>query len=285
MVSNLGGCKDTIYKDSIIVVAGPIGTFAFSPVSGCNPLKAIFKANSANALNYIWDFGDGNVINGPDSIVHIYTSVHSNATFNPVLILGNTLSNNTQCLLPATNQTGLIHIVNTVSVNVSPNLLILPEDSFAFVNPIVAGGTAPYQYHWSPIQNISCTNCATPIVIKGTGDNVTYLFTVTDAFGCESNDSVVVKSKMCLDGELIPNVFSPNGDGVNDVFVLPKICSGTDYSLQIFDRWGLVIYDTFLRNNSWDGKTSQGEEAPTGTYFVIIKVNGKSFKQFIHLFR
>lgn len=116
-------------------------------------------------------------------------------------------------------------------------------------------------------------------------ENLTYVFTVKDAFGCEGEDSIIVYSFACIQGDLIPNVFSPNGDGVNDVFLVPGICSGTDYSLQIFDRWGLTIYNTTLRNDNWDGKTSLGDEAPMGTYFIIIKMADKTYKSFIQLIR
>lgn len=282
IVTNLGGCKDTLLKDSIIVVDGPIGTFSFSPNNGCNPLKVHFNAISFNAQNFIWDFGDGIVLNGVDSIHHTY---NNQGTYNPVLILGNTLSNGAQCLLPATNLSGPVTVINSINVNVTPSLLILPEDSLAYINTSVTGGTLPYSYNWLPNSNISCNNCINPVSIRGGGNNMTYTFTVTDAHGCEGIDSIMIKSKPCIESELIPNIFSPNGDGINDVFFIPKICFKSDFSLQIFDRWGLQIYNTTSRNDIWDGKTSLGVDATAGTYFLIVKIGDKTYKNFIQLMR
>ena len=70
IVMNPGGCSDTLKQNGIIVVPGPIGTFSFSPMSGCNPLLVTFLANSQNAQFYTWDFGDGTVIQFNTSIIN-----------------------------------------------------------------------------------------------------------------------------------------------------------------------------------------------------------------------
>ena len=114
---------------------------------------------------------------------------------------------------------------------------------------------------------------------------MTFLFTVTDSLGCQGEDSIQVFSNPCINPSLIPNVFSPNGDGINDEYLVPNICSGKDYLLQIFNRWGLLIYSTDQRKSNWDGKTLIGDEAPTGTYFYLIKISDKNYKGFIELIR
>jgi len=145
IATNLGGCKDTLMLDSIIVVAGPVGTFSFSPTNGCSPLTVEFIGSSLNAQQYIWDFGDGTVVNNGDSIVHVYMQ---QGVFNPVLILGNTLSNGTPCLLPATNLTGTVTVISVVNASVNPTVIFLPEDSTATVVSSVSGGALPYVYSW-----------------------------------------------------------------------------------------------------------------------------------------
>jgi gliding motility-associated-like protein len=74
----------------------------------------------------------------------------------------------------------------------------------------------------------------------------------------------------------IPNVFTPNGDGVNDYFTL-LTTNITNITCKIFDRWGVKMYDvTSERGNiSWDGKNFSGKDVPAGTYFYILKAEGK----------
>ena len=75
---------------------------------------------------------------------------------------------------------------------------------------------------------------------------------------------------------VIPNVFTPNGDNVNDFFFL-KATSLTDISVVIFNRWGQKVYEltTSVGNISWDGKDQYGKEVAEGVYYYVIKAKGK----------
>lgn len=93
--------------------------------------------------------------------------------------------------------------------------------------------------------------------------------------------SVEVPSKL-----EIPNIFTPNGDGVNDIYFL-NIANLSNIQATIYDRWGHKVYeiDTESESNnaggkqnvniSWDGKNQLGKEVPEGTYFYVIKATGK----------
>ncbi|MBA3682588.1 MAG: gliding motility-associated C-terminal domain-containing protein [Bacteroidetes bacterium] len=74
----------------------------------------------------------------------------------------------------------------------------------------------------------------------------------------------------------VPNVFTPNGDGNNDVFFL-KVQNVSEIHAYIFDRWGNQVYETTSNtgNITWDGKTASGKDMPVGTYFYTIKATGK----------
>ena len=68
----------------------------------------------------------------------------------------------------------------------------------------------------------------------------------------------------------IPNVITPNGDGVNDALVIPSISNLPDHELIIYNQWGDVVYRTTDYNNDWEG-TYNGEALPDGTYYYIFK--------------
>jgi gliding motility-associated-like protein len=82
---------------------------------------------------------------------------------------------------------------------------------------------------------------------------------------------------------LIPNAFSPNGDNINDKFVITGIEDKQESKLEVFNRWGTLVYRSRGQNyeNDWDGKSTEssmvsaGEDLPNGTYFYVfsVKVN------------
>ena len=75
----------------------------------------------------------------------------------------------------------------------------------------------------------------------------------------------------------IPNVMTVNGDGINDVFHL-KNALVQQYDLQIYDRWGILLFETTSAQIDWDGKTLAGADVPTGTYYYILKATTYSNK-------
>jgi len=72
---------------------------------------------------------------------------------------------------------------------------------------------------------------------------------------------------------IVPNVFTPNGDGNNDVFKVEGT-SVESIEGEIYNRWGEKLFSWDTLNGAWDGRTSSGKETPDGTYFYIIKAKG-----------
>lgn len=92
---------------------------------------------------------------------------------------------------------------------------------------------------------------------------------VTDANGCIDSMTIYISAfePYYL---FIPNVFSPNGDGANDIFEL--LSTGvSDIFVRIYDRWGLQMYDWTGATGYWDGK-KEGKEVPAGTYYYVISL-------------
>jgi gliding motility-associated-like protein len=109
------------------------------------------------------------------------------------------------------------------------------------------GTTNALIYNWSSEDSLSCINCLNPIVTPV--ENESYIFSVEDLNGCINRDTVLVT----IDGTLyVPNAFTPNGDGFNDIFDIQGEEIST-FQLRIFDRWGLLIFESNSIDNQWDG--------------------------------
>lgn len=85
----------------------------------------------------------------------------------------------------------------------------------------------------------------------------------------------------------VPNVFTPNGDGINDLFIVPG--DGiTVYEMSIFSRAGMMVFERESPVITWDGRNKAGEEVSSGVYFYVLKALDGSIpeqKGFLHLYR
>jgi gliding motility-associated-like protein len=109
---------------------------------------------------------------------------------------------------------------------------------------------------WTPAADLSCNNCPSPsTVVK---NNSFYSVLVTNIFGCIATDTIFINS-MCKSAQVfIPNAFTPDGDGLNDVLMV-RGRGVTIKSFRIFNRWGELVFEkeNFYPNeikNGWDGK-------------------------------
>ena len=119
-------------------------------------------------------------------------------------------------------------------------------------------------YVWSPDIDISSTSVAEPTI---TGDvDKTYTLTVIDSRGCISSATVnVIVSPLIT----VPNTFTPNGDGVNDLWEIQGMAAYSQATVDIFDRNGQKIFHSVGYGKAWDG-TVNGKQVPYGVYYYII---------------
>ena len=100
-----------------------------------------------------------------------------------------------------------------------------------------------------------------------------YWVKVTDINKCIATDTILISINDCDTSKIIiPNIFTPNGDGYNDYFVINQ----TDYKtieVQIYNRWGIKVFEDNNYQNNWDGKY-KGNPLADGTYYYIIKSKG-----------
>ncbi len=124
--------------------------------------------------------------------------------------------------------------------------------------------TAPFQPQ-SITWSTGATTPALSVAVAGL-----YWFDAIDPFGCPQTDTVEVRFAAVASGPpVIPNVFSPNGDGYNDVFI-PENIDLANFRMEIYSRWGTKVFSA-KGAIPWNGKLdNSGEQVPDGTYFVIL---------------
>lgn len=135
--------------------------------------------------------------------------------------------------------------------------------------PFSLNGTGSQFYQWTPADYLSNPNIANPSVAFPDTGRYTYVLHGTSEEGCSANDTINIW--VVSYGQLfVPNAFSPNGDGINDMLI-PRIVgySRINY-FRIFNRYGQMIYSTVNNNYpSWDGRQN-GKPADMGTYFWVL---------------
>lgn len=150
------------------------------------------------------------------------------------------------------------YLVPVLSIN--PDTAILPYASVQ----LVASGAA--QYQWEPERWLNNPAIAGPLATPEA--TVTYTVTGTSADGCSATAEVHIR---LIEDFLIPNAFSPNGDGLNDEFKIINFGYLKLGELRIFDRWGQQVFYTKESGKGWDGRI-KGEPADTGAYQYYLRM-------------
>lgn len=150
------------------------------------------------------------------------------------------------------------------------------------VIPVSTGVTLPVtygpeviNYNWTPTKNLSCTDCPTPFANPKL--TTTYTVTAGDKYGCTNTARITVTTVCNGLNYFVPNTFSPNGDGVNDIFAPRGTGLTRVNSMRIFNRWGEMVYErmNFMANDrtptgGWDG-TFKGKPASADVYVYILE--------------
>ncbi|HSY77588.1 MAG TPA: gliding motility-associated C-terminal domain-containing protein, partial [Bacteroidia bacterium] len=131
-------------------------------------------------------------------------------------------------------------------------------------------GPAGSKYSWTPNASLNDSIIANPIASPTV--TTKYTVTVTTPSGCSSTDTVTI----FVAPEFVPpDGFTPNGDGINDTWVLP-VGQFPDMSVEIYNRWGERLYHSIGYKIPWDG-TYMHEALPVGTYYYVINLNDPRF--------
>jgi len=197
----------------------------------------------------------------------------SNATYIPTAAdkqngsvkLTLTANNAGQCFIPSEFMT--VKFIPPPTVNAGGTRYVLRGHTIT-LEPVVSEDSVTYL--WSPSIGINNVTAKNPVI---TGDiDRYYTLQVTDSRGCVSYS----QSQIIVSPELIvPNAFTPNGDGINDYWDIKGLIAYTNATVDIFNRYGTKLFHSVGYPNPWDGKYN-GQELPMGTYYYVITTNVNS---------
>lgn len=172
---------------------------------------------------------------------------------------------------------------DTVTVVVLPDIIPNAGRDTAVVvgQPLRLKATGGVRYLWSPAGGLSDPANESPVItFQESTLGIQYKLLVYNEAGCVDSAYVKVKVFQTMPTVFVPNAFTPNGDGRNDV--LRPIGAGMQRIefFQIFNRWGQKVFSTHINEHGWDG-TIAGKQQETGTYVWVVKAVDYTGAQYI----
>lgn len=250
-VTDANGCQltDSIMVNAILVV----NAFAGNDTTVCAN-STLFNLTASGGVTYEWYDDSGNLIDTAQ-----VTTVNVPGTTFFVLIAYNGLCTDTDTI--------------NITVNPLPQADAGPDIEMVLLATATIGGnpttSAGNTLYWQPSTYLNDSTLFNPSVTPDTTGTYTYVVTVTDANGCVNTDTMVIT---VLPSITFPNGFSPNGDGTNDVWEIDYIYLFPDCQVEVYNRWGQLLFLSIGYQTPWDG-TYNNQPVPVGTYYYIINLN------------
>ncbi|WNJ18077.1 PKD domain-containing protein [Pontibacter sp. G13] len=263
-----GVCSDT--ASISMTVNPPVEADYFASIAeGCAPLTVSFFDNTNNGVAYRWNFNDESPMTNEANPVHVFEAAGSYDVSLTVTGAGGC----TDEITKVTVQVGEPGAASFVSDAPADLNLPLPNPVVNFTD--LSSGAVSWFWEFGD-GNVS--DQASPMHTYTEEGDYLVTLTVTDEFGCVSTVSYEPYHIYRPD-VMIPTVFTPNGDGVNDEFLITY--NGVeDVSIAVFDRWGREV---FVSQSAQEGWRPSSEKA--GVYFYAVKIGEKVYKGDLTLLR
>ena len=240
VIVNDGTCADTVTVN-VIVNDLPVASISGDSIL-CDGESTLLTASGGGS--YLW--------NTSDTVSVLPVNPASSMSFS----------------VTVTNNCGTDMATINVVVNTPPTVSAGADQTINLGSSTAISGSGGINYVWSPSTGLSCTNCQSPTATPTvTTDYIVY---VTDANGCSNSDTVRITVEEAFD-IFIPDAFSPNGDGENEMLFVRG--NGIENLLfRVYDRWGQMVFETTDQLLGWDG-TFKGSALNEGVFVYILEGN------------
>jgi gliding motility-associated-like protein len=242
---------DTFYRQ-VVVDPTPAVAVSLSDSLVCAGkevnVKVTYTREGSEGLR--WDMGNGAIINDQENFYHAYSlpgryTLQLSAAYR-------------RCSDQVLRKEILVSDRPAVELG-SDTVICAEEKAFIIETPYKEPGA---RFQWSSGQN-------TPAIeISSAG---TYVLEV-DVNGCRNADTVTITEHTCNCLVNLPNAFTPNNDGKNDMFraIFPSDCTVKGFAMSIFNRWGQEVFSSDMPGSGWDGQLA-GTPAEFGTYSYMAR--------------
>ncbi|MGF2412322.1 PKD domain-containing protein [Ferruginibacter sp.] len=250
-------CFKTIAHLVDFIHPQPKAAFSFSKPEVCIGdvvvLRDLTNGLDGTVVQWNWNFGDG--IKGTSQLEsHLYAAAK---TYDIALFIVNSRGCNSDTL------TKQFTVHPYPVVDAGPDRWVLQGGAIT-IQPVVTGNDL--QYLWSPATYLNDVTQQAPLA-SNMQDDITYTLTVTARGGCANFDNMFVK---VLKAPKIPNTFTPNGDGMNELWLIEYLDTYPDNRVQVFTRTGQLVFESRGYRTPWNGKLN-GKPLPFDTYYYIVE--------------
>ncbi len=271
-VRNSTSCEVKEFTKTIVINASPVADFSSSN-PGCNNAAITFtdlsRSVQANIVKWEWDFGDGN-----KSVNTISLPVTNQYTSGGKFLVSLKVTNEFGCENILTRQLD----ITTPFLEAGADTYILRGGAVRF--NIQATGTN-LKYKWTPSTGLDRDDIKNPTASPSA--ETRYYVTISSDEGCILDDDILVK---VLEMPFVPNTFTPNGDGINDLWNIEYLDSYPAVSVNIYNRFGNKVFGSIGYLKPWDANLN-GQMLPVGTYYYVIdpKIGIPVFKGWVAVIR
>ncbi len=260
LTSNAACVADPVAASNILSltvtkVGSSVGIVA-SANSICSDSAVTFTATPVNGGNspfYQW------LING--QAIGDSTSLFRSKDLNDGDMISVVMTSDEACTAPTSSNIITMTVYETPAISLTPDTVIKAHSSIR-LSPVVTGPVQSYQ--WSPANGLNNFNSPDPVA-SPTGTTI-YDLEVISPNGCTATAKERVQVFYDL---LMPNAFTPNGDGINDLFRVPAITPVIIEKFSVFNRWGGLVF-TGTGADGWDGRLD-GKPQAAGTYMWMVE--------------
>ncbi|MCW3104085.1 MAG: hypothetical protein JWO09_2525 [Bacteroidetes bacterium] len=263
-----GACGDTATQ-SVTVNALPSPVATPDITSGCAPVCVQFiESVSTTCTSVSYDFGDGTTA-GSSNPLHCYTAA---GTYGYTI----TCTDANGCVGTATVPAIINVSAQPVAMmSISPSGVVPTNTAITFTDVSTSGGLQEWDFG-DPASSNNTSFLSADIHTYANEGTYCVMLVSANTSGCVDTvtECVVVANDATVN---IPNIFTPNGDGNNDVFFISST-GVKELTCTVYDRWGLKIAELNSVNAGWDGRTTSGNTASDGVYYFILDIKGLNDK-------
>ncbi|WP_114936320.1 gliding motility-associated C-terminal domain-containing protein [Mucilaginibacter endophyticus] len=272
----------TSKSQPLTVVPPDMPSVKISPdkYDGCDGMEVTYTATAQNAGNnatYQW------MLNGQNSGDH--TNTYTSSTLQTGDIITCVVTNNDECV-PLTSP-----VSNQATIKTTPYVTLTLTISSSVSGTITAGSPVTFKaqpsdvqdnptYQWYVNGQTVGTNSVT-FTSKTLADGDMVTCNMVSGGACIANPSVssntITVAVIIPEKIIVPNTFTPNGDGYNDTWYIPGLLSYTNCIVNIYNRYGAIMYRSVGYQHPWDG-TANGKTVPAGAYYYVIDTKSASGK-------